>query len=87
MTAAFILLVNFILVITIQYFTEKEKFLYRTTHDVFIQVKMTIAMIINTAGINSFLYRNKWYGTDSLIEISYDVIILNAIFSPLSYLL
>ena len=48
---------------------------------------MTWAMFINTAIIVMIVYRNSWYGSDALIVEVYNIIIANAILTPLIYVL
>ena len=62
-----LLITNKLLVETIKYLSKAEKFSSTTIHRSIVAVKLTIAMFINTGLVCFIVYRNDWYGENSLI--------------------
>jgi hypothetical protein len=81
--SVFIVLINLLLTIVIQYFSKMEKHENITDFNTSRAYKLTTAMFINTALIAPIVYQNNLYGADGLIAEVYNIIIANAIISPL----
>ena len=80
-------LLNILLSRTIKFFTKFEKFDSITAYNTAVSCKMTTALFIDTAIIVFMVYRDNWYGGDALIVEVYNIIIANAILTPVFYLL
>jgi hypothetical protein len=78
--------INIVLSQVIRFFSRLEKFDSYTNYTTSVAIKLTTAMFINTALIALIVYWDDWYGIDSLIAEVYNIILANAILSPLLYL-
>jgi hypothetical protein len=78
--------INIMLSQVIRFFSKLEKFDSYTSYTTSVAIKLTTAMFINTALIALFVYWDDWYGLDSLIAEVYNIILANAILSPMLYL-
>ena len=75
--------INQILMVSITFFSHLEKYSSSTDFYTSRAWKMTMAMFINTAIVAIIVYQDDLYGSDSLITEIYNIVLANAIFSPL----
>jgi putative effector of murein hydrolase LrgA (UPF0299 family) len=77
--------INISLARTVRFFGKLEKFDSYTSYNTSVAIKLVVAMFVNTAIIALIVYWDDWYGADSLIAEVYNIVLANAIMSPLLY--
>jgi uncharacterized membrane protein (DUF4010 family) len=81
--ACFIVMINMLLAVVITFFSRFEKHKTSTDYNTSRAYKLTVMMFINTALIAPIVYRDHLYGSDALIAEVYNIVLANAILSPL----
>jgi len=78
-------LVNFLVVVCARIFGEKECHYTFTSEAASQTFKMTLAMVVNTAGLLLFLNAQpkEWYSRGGLVEDMFFMLVLNALVPPL----
>lgn len=74
---------NIVLSVSIRTFCRYEKFDTYTDYNASVAWKLSISMFLNSAIVPLLVYWDDWYGFDSLIMEVWNIILTNAVLSPL----